>query len=176
MKHSILTLTATLFLVALLLSCDKNETEGKLGVFSDCVFIQDDDTRDGELDDDERKIMDDCRENRLTSISTIESNLIGEWRLTGHVEGWIPTISQPCANLIISENELTFEFINGSIDTITTHQWKISKYTLSNETYFSLVVIPEPVVDLSMHVLCEDHMYGGLFVIDENTYIYTKVQ
>ena len=38
-----------------------------------------------------------CRDYPLSSIQEIENNLIGQWKLIGHGEGWVPQVSEPCA-------------------------------------------------------------------------------
>jgi len=113
---------------------------------NDCVFVEND-NMDGIIDDTERGIMDYCRENSFTSKSEIESNLIGEWKLIGHGEGWISTLSQPCAYITILEGTLAFEFEQKymdvyEVDTITFHSWEIEEVNWAGGQYFSLNTTP----------------------------------
>ena len=63
----------------------------------DCVFEQIDENMDGKIDEEEAAIMKICRDYPLSSIQEIENNLIGQWKLIGHGEGWVPQVSEPCA-------------------------------------------------------------------------------
>ena len=168
--------TVLVLIITLLMSCNENEDEGIVINSHNCIFMQNDDTTDGLIDDTERMIMNECMENSLSSKSGIVSNLIGEWELTGHGEGWVPNISQPCGYIIISEDELTFEFKNEYTDTISTHLWEIEEVNLSVGQYFRLNVIPEFVEGLFINRFCENYMYGDGTPSDGNMYLYTKVE
>jgi len=138
----------------------------------DCEFVQNDADMDGIIDDTEKAIMEECMEDKFTSKSDIESNLIGEWELIGHGEGWIPTVSQPCGYITITNDELVYAFENAYVDTTITHTWEIEDH---GNGVFSLQVFPEYYDGLSMHVFCSDFMYGDATPFDGNMYLYKKV-
>jgi hypothetical protein len=138
----------------------------------DCDFVQDDDAMERVIDDTERALMEDCRENRITSKVEVEANLIGEWQLIGHGEGWLPSKSQPCGYITITENKLIFEFKNAYIDTITTHTWEIIEYP--NGT-LALNISPEYIDGLGLNIFCSDYIYGDATPLDGNMYLYQKV-
>lgn len=142
----------------------------------DCVFVQDDETEDGKIDENEKSIMDQCKSDALETKSAIESNLIGEWKLIGHGEGWINKISQPCASISISETDLIFNVTNAVHDSQTTHSWEIDVIDTSNETIFRLTVEPAAPIDLAVKHFCEDYMYVNNTPSDGNMYLYQKVK
>jgi len=157
-------------------SCNKEEY---LSGEYNCVFEQIDENRDGELDDNERAIIDECRENALTSKAEIENNLIGEWRLVGYASGWLATPSQPCSRVIFSEEELTLEYSSG-IDTITTHLWEIEEITIAGNQGFRLNTNPR-LIDLlnplAIGKFCNNYMYSGAAAsVDSDSFIYQKVK
>ena len=172
-----ITLILTFFL---LFSCTDNyelpnpevQYVPNLEVQYDCEFIEDENTKDGIMDNTEREIFKECRENKLTLSSTIESNLIGEWELIGFVDGWRSNVTQPCGYIIITKDELIFDFENESINSVSTHQWHIE----------NLLLKVNPVnPHLSMNTFCDQYMYGihflfGVFALDVDQYIYVKVK
>ena len=112
------------FIIILILSaCSKKNTSPRSS--NNCEFVQNAADMDGLIDENERNLMDECRMNAFTTKGEIENNLIGEWELIGHGEGWIPSISQPCAYLTFTEEELTFEFQNNNIDTTYQLTWEV---------------------------------------------------
>jgi len=154
-------------------SCDLSLT--KTNGNEDCMFVQNDSDKDGEIDDDERAYMDDCRENAYDSKSDIEENLIGEWKLIGHGEGWVPTISQPCAYLTISDEELILDVETADLDSETTHTWEIEEIDYSGGTYFRLAVDPQPPTHLFFTNFSEEYMFMDATPLDGNMYLYEKV-
>jgi hypothetical protein len=137
---------------------------------NDCVFEQIDDNEDGWIDSTEQAIMNECFENRFMTRQQIEDNLIGEWNLVGHGEGWLPKYSQPCANIIIKSDELIFDFEDGFIDTISTHQWSI-KETNSGEFFLEA----EPIsFYLNFSTFCEEYIFLNHTPSDGNMYLYQK--
>ena len=171
-------LNFTLILVValtLFMSCDKEDTFVDPGSHS-CVFEQNDEDMDGLIDATERSIMDQCSENAFTSKSEIEDNLIGEWELIGHGEGWIPTKSQPCAYVTITADELTFEYESAGTDTTTMHSWEIEEVNGSGGTFFRLNTFPEYVEGLLITQFCLTYMYGNAMPSDGNMYLYQKVK
>ena len=161
--------------MTILFSCKKNENEGISEKSYDCVFEQNDNDMDGLIDDTERMIMNECMENSLSSKSSIENNLIGEWELIGHGEGWNPDKSQPCGYIIISEDELIFEFRNEYIDITSTHQWHIEEVSSNGNLSFKFKILPESTEGLSISRFCDNYMYGDATPRDGNMYLYKKV-
>lgn len=137
-----------------------------------CTFEQNDEDMDGLINDVERALLDDCRNNEFTSKSEIEANLIGEWELIGHGEGWIPRVSQPCSYITITAEELIFQFESGYLDTLTTHTWEIATHNSDN---FSLEFTPNDNAGIFINVFCEDYMYGDATPLDGNMHLYQKV-
>lgn len=137
-----------------------------------CTFEQNDEDMEGLIDDTERELMVTCNDNKLTSKSEIEANLIGEWELVGHGEGWVPRLSQPCSYITITEEELILQFENGYLDTLTTHTWEITAHNTGN---FSLEFTPNDNAGIFINVFCEDYMYGDGTPLDGNMYLYQKV-
>ncbi|MBK9254980.1 MAG: hypothetical protein IPM42_05785 [Saprospiraceae bacterium] len=173
MRYNYLTMVL-LFLIVTIISCNKDkETKGN---FSTCYFEQIDDNMDGLINDSERKIMNNCTENLLSSKSDIETNLIGKWKLIGHGEGWLPTISQPCGYITISSDELIFEFRNNYIDTITTNEWEIEEVNSGISKYFKLKIDSEYQEGLWITNFCEHYMFGDATPSDGNMYLYEKVK
>lgn len=149
-----------------ILSCTKDKLEYH------CEFVQIDETMDGLIDKTEAQIMIDCFANRLTSKSAIESNLIGEWVLVGHGEGWIHTASQPCGYVTISKDELIFDYESGYYDSVTVHTWEVVE--LQNG-YFALEVSPTIGSRFYMDNFCTKYMFHNSTPVDGNMYIYEKV-
>jgi len=166
------TLVLTWLLVLSLVAC---KDQGYIDP-EDCVFEQNDENRDGVLDENELSIMDDCRNNELGSVSEIESNLIGEWVLIGHGEGWVPTISQPCSNIIITEDNLEWSISDGWKDTTIITTWEIIELNPPLGSAHRLVVGSDFSYGLDMVRFCERYMFGNEFVFDGNIYIYEKVK
>lgn len=172
MKYSKFILIAMLIFFA---SCEDTILSNQ----NDCVF-EENNNMDGLIDDIERAIMDDCRDNAFTSKSEIENNLIGEWKLIGHGEGWISTVSQPCAYITVLEDALTFEYehrIGGTyyLDTLTFHSWEIEEVNWSGGQYFRLNATPY-TSGLFINQFCNDYMYGDGTSSDGNMYLYEKVE
>jgi hypothetical protein len=162
---------ATFLLYGILVSCDDKPNGNH-----DCEFVQDDSTKDGLIDDTERIIMDDCIKNALTSKSKIENNLIGEWKLVGHGEGWLANKSQPCGYITISSTTLISEFKNKYTDTITTHQWEVIESMVNGKTYFKLKANPELGEGLHFNQFCRNYIFGDDTPSDGNMYLYEKVK
>ena len=185
MKFPTLVVILIPFFTLSILSCNKDndpnmmqeKDEQTIMQSYDCTFEQNDENMDGLIDDNERAIMNECRENAFTSKVEIENNLIGEWELIGHGEGWVPRISQPCGYLTISMDELVFEFTNAWIDTITTHSWTIKETESVNDSkIFNLETTPKTTFILPINEFCPEYMFGNITtIIDGNLYLYKKV-
>jgi len=104
-------------ILTLLVSCSKEADH--------CTFVINEASEDGLFDEMERAIINDCSENSFLSKSEIESNLIGEWELTGYAVGWFATVTQPCGYIVISEDQLTFKYEDAYTKTHSTHGWTI---------------------------------------------------
>lgn len=149
--------------------CDDDETPAEYF----CVFEQNDADMDGIIDETERSIMTECDENAFESKSEIEDNLIGEWKLIGHGEGWIPTISQPCGYATFTKEELTFQYNDGIIDTTYIRTWEIEVFDSSN---FRLKINPSGVIGLNITKFSSKYFYGDYTPVDGNMYLYEKVK
>lgn len=143
----------------------------------ECTFEQNDETMDGFIDENERAIMNACTDNALTNKTAITQNLIGEWELIGHGEGWVPKVSQPCGYIIIGEEELTLQFTSGYTDTVITYPWEIEERQHNRGTSFSLNLLPEQYFyPLYINQFCDEYMYGDGTPSDGNMYLYQKVK
>jgi len=147
-----------LILNIILFEACKKENSLKVDNTNDCFFEQIDDNVDGFIDETERATMNECSSNLLTSKSEIERNLIGEWKLVGHAEGWLPI----------------FEFKNAETDTVTTHSWEIEAINSTGD--FRLNILPEYVEGLFVTQFCTNFMYGDATPSDGNMYLYEKVE
>ena len=163
----------TILLLTLLGSCsDDHEASGK----NDCKFEQNDDDMDGRIDETEISIMRTCDEEALTSINEIKSNLIGEWELIGHGEGWIPTISQPCGYVTFTEDEFEFEYRDAYTDTLVMQSWDIEEVNWIGGTYYRLKTDPGYFHALSATQFCSKYFYGDATPADGNMFLYEKVK
>jgi hypothetical protein len=142
----------------------------------DCTFVQNDGDKDGLIDETERSIMTTCIEERFTSIAEIKSNLIGEWELIGHGEGWDPTRSKPCGYIIFTENEFEFEYQDANTDTMIRQSWDIEKVDWAGGTYFKLRTDPNYIHTLFASRFCNNYFFGDATPRDGNMYLYEKVK
>lgn len=162
-----------IFSLSIITSCNKEEY---LNGEYDCTFEEIDDNRDGEYDDTEIAIVDECRDNAFTSKVEIENNLIGEWQLVGYIAGWIPTHSQPCSRIIISEEELILEYTDAYTDAVTTYSWEIRETNAAGNQQFSLITTPYSTT-AAMGLFCDNYMYSSVAAPDDaDLYIYQKVE
>lgn len=165
-------LCPTLFLLA---SCKEEPILPDKGN-CDCVFVQNDEDRDGLIDDTERALLTECSENLLTSKTDIEKNLLGEWELIGHGEGWFPTPSQPCGHLTISPDQLIWKWQTIDLDTVATFSWEIEEFTQGSTKHFRLMTTPSQGEGLFMSQFCQNYMYDDATPVDGNMYLYEKVE
>jgi len=161
--------------IIFLVAC-KKENSGKIDANKDCFFEQIDENMDGLIDETEKATMNECKQNSLTSKSKIQNNLIGEWELVGHGEGWLPAFSQPCGYLTISKEELIFEFKNADTDRVTTHDWEIEEINSNEGQQFRLNIMPKYVEGLFITQFCSNFMYGNAMPSDGNMYLYEKMK
>jgi len=159
-------------MLLLTFACKKGE-QSDTPKSNNCVFVQNDALMQGLIDNDERQIMDECLANRLTSKSEIEANLIGEWELVGHGEGWVPTVSQPCGYVTISADELIFDFDSGHYDSVTLHTWELVE---QQNQFFALEASPVIGARFYMNIFCDEYMYSDATPVDGNMYLYQKVE
>lgn len=174
MKNKIFKLSNCFILcliVSLLTISCKKDTDSPLKK-SNCPFVQNDEDMEGLIDDEERALLNQCKENKLTSKSDIETHLIGEWELIGYGAGSFSSVSQPCSYITITENELVFEFKNEYMDTLTTHTWEVTE---NGSGHFSLEFVPNNKVRVFINIFCSEYMYGNGTPIDSNMHLYQKV-
>jgi len=172
MKNKIGFLIAGLILLNFA-ACNDEEPQSLNG---DCVFEQVDGDEDGLIDETERSIMDDCRNNALNSKSEIESNLIGEWELVGHGEGWVATISQPCSHIIITDSNLEWSISDGWKDTTILTTWEIQEAITPAGNFYNLRVASDFAYGLHLGQFCERYMFGDATPVDGNMYLYEKIK
>jgi len=158
----------------LCISCDKECNDVGVNEPYDCTFVQNDDDQDGIIDATERSLMDQCLENRLTKTQDISANLIGEWELIGHGEGWFPETSQPCGYLWVTADSIKFQFQNATIDTTAWYSWSIEE--VNTESGVGLVLTPLPIQGLFISTFCDQYMFGDATPVDGNMYLYEKVK
>ena len=163
-----------IFSICVFAACSKEEETNEENY--DCEFVQNDDDMDGLIDETERSIMQSCFNDPLTGVEEISSNLIGEWQLIGHGEGWVSTVSKPCAYITIYEDSLKFEFKSGYRDTITYHPWKVEEINHHSGKYYRFSTDPDYAEGLFINTFCEDYMYGDATPVDGNMYMYEKVK
>lgn len=173
MQTKLQLLLSVLFVFGLFILTSCNEDAATIIEDYNCEFIQNDDDMDGQIDDVEQALMQECSDNKYTSKDDIEDNLVGEWKLIGHGQGWSYTPSQPCAYLVITEDELTFKFENAQIDTMTIHTWEIIE---NSNNSFHLNLTPFAEIELAIDVFSEDYMYFNDTPLDGNMYLYEKVK
>ncbi len=164
-----------LIMLMLYTSCKKETTPNTAGTY-DCTFEQNDTSMDGIIDETEQSIMQDCYQNRLLTKSEIEANLVGEWELVGHGEGWVSTVSQPCGYMTITEDNLRFEFRDGSVDELQNYSWEVEETNSSNGVRHILTTTPDPMYGLVMNTFCANYMYVNATPRDGNMYLYQKVE
>ena len=141
----------------------------------DCQFVQIDENMDGIIDECERSIMDDCLQNSLGSVELVRQNLIGHWKLVGHGEGWLPTISMPCSSLTFSDEQVIFKYQNQYIDTVTVHSWEVLEIqNPSGPSQIGLIITPRTITRMHLTSFCWSYMYGDATPSDGNMYLYKK--
>ncbi len=148
-----------------------DDPEGPMRIY-DCEF---DFRADGAIDEEERGIMDECMRQSLTSREDIERNLIGEWELIGHGEGWVTSTPEPCGYLIFSEDQLILEIESIYRDTVSSHEWTIEEVGNNLGSRFHLRIEPY-AHELGITTFCESYMYGNFTPVDGNMYLYEKVK
>ena len=164
-----------LIVLILFSACNKTDTNPDVIPY-DCEFVQNDADRDGLIDEDERAKMVECSANAFTSKEEIENNLIGEWELIGHGEGWVSTISKPCGYIIFSEKELTYEYKDANIDTTYQLEWTIKELNGARGTSFGLEIVSGNPIGLVGGNFCEKYIFSDSTPFDGNMYLYEKVK
>ena len=164
------------FLSLLFVSSCCNDDDDTSQTNNDCEFVQIDENMDGLIDEIERSIMNTCLQNPLLTAVDVENNLIGEWKLIGHGEGWIPTISQPCAYIVIKQDELILKFSNAIMDTTISTTWEIEEVNWSGGVFFRLKTSPENIEGLFISHFCNNFMFGDATPSDGNMHLYEKIR
>lgn len=159
--------------LALFNSCD--DCNNPKSFTYDCTFVQVDENMDGVFDEEEQKIVGDCTEAKFTSAKEAKENIIGDWVIVGHAEGWITSYSQPCGYLSFTEDELTYQFESNYTDTIVTMSYDINEFTSANVNHLTLEVGDNYLEGLNINVFCSDYMIEHALALDGNMYIYKKV-
>ncbi len=162
MTRIIILLSAILLFMS---SCTKDNDDKR----HECNFENDPEVTEGIIDNEEQEIMATCLENQLTTKEEIETNLIGTWKIVGYGAGWIPI--PPCGTLEITTNELTLEYVNQFIDTMTEHSWNVIE---SHDGQFYLETNPG-FQSLLLGNFCAQYMFYNLTPIDGDMYIYEKI-
>jgi len=165
-------LIISIFLLLSLSSCDKVMVNGSSK--SDCVFIDDDMAMDGDIDDEERAILDNCSRNSLTSKDAVIDNLIGEWELTGYAQGWFITGRHPCSTIDVTRGEIILDYKHYGTDTLTVHSWDVEVFNDNGEEGYRLVFEPYAIIELNQ--FCSDYMFGDFTPSDGNMWLYRKVR
>lgn len=161
-----------LMISALFVCCTKNKLEVP-AAFADCVFDENSVCLIDIIDENERMIMNECRENSFSTKTRIQNNLIGEWALVGFGVGIWPTGPQPCTYLTITSSELTLEYKDKEIDTITTHSWEIEEINNGTSESFVLRVDSQNIGGIT--VFCDDYMFHDSTDSDGEMRLYQKV-
>lgn len=157
--------------VFLLCACQDDDVS-LLEPISDCQFVEQANTTDGRLDEMERNTINDCRDNKLETNEEITANLIGEWELVGFGDAAFSNITQPCGYMVITDEQLIFEFHSEYTDILSKYSWEVEN---------QLLKVDPPNRHLSMTLFCDQFMHGifsefGTFVTDSDQYIYEKVK
>jgi len=172
MKDIVFTLIviASIFLIN---SCQNNKQipEEETELNQNCPFIDNSENKDGLIDEFERAVMDECMQNIILDKVVLKENLIGEWALIGHGEGWIISKSQPCSRISITSTELILEYENLYTDTITTHLWELIEFP----DRLDLIISPDPINGIFISHFCTDYMFGDATPFDGNMYLYKKL-
>jgi len=140
----------------------------------DCTYEENSEANDGFISEIEYTIMDECYDNRLTSKSEIEQNLIGGWELIGYGTFWNPNVTMPCVHLEITENEIINTIRNKTLDTTFIYTWQIKEYNHSNRNYFKLETEPNHLSQT--YVFCSDYMFYNLVPADLSMYLFQKMK
>ncbi|MEL6970454.1 MAG: hypothetical protein AAFZ63_01960 [Bacteroidota bacterium] len=161
-----------LSMLVLFFACDKDDEQTPLASISDCQFVAVNGGSDGRLDDEERSIIDECRDNKFTSNNEIAENLMGEWELVGFRDGWRGTVPQPCGYIKFENHHLAFQFHGEEGEILSIHSWEIED---------QLLKVDPPSEYLYMSLFCEQFMHGqqanfGVLAVDVDEYIYEKVR
>lgn len=155
-------------------SCVDDAKEDQVDMYN-CEFDPSDKSDNGIIDDEERGIMNECIIKALASREDIERNLIGEWQLVGHGEGWFVSVPEPCGYLTFSEDQLILDITSTYRDTVSSHEWMIEEVKDDLGSKFNLKI--EPFAhELAITVFCESYMYGNFTPVDGNMYLYEKVK
>lgn len=176
----LISIFAILIILSLTLSCDRDDEanlpEGATDGLQDCMFEQINENMDGFIDDNERTIMNECRESKITSKSELEDNLIGTWDIIGFGHGWVWSVSQPCSSISITEDNLTFKFSNDFLDTTIISGWEVTEVSTSSGEIVAEFSIEEGLPWFFINTVCSQYMFGDATPSDGNMHLYEKVE
>ncbi len=157
-------------------SCEKDQIIDNGGIEYSCEFVQNDEDMDGAIDETENALIQQCIDDAYSSKEEIENNLIGEWKLIGHGQGWALNVSQPCAHIIVDENSLTFKFEDKFEELLITSEWEIVETTNSNNVSYQLELKNNVNHDaINMTSFSPELMFSNFLAIDGNMYLYEKI-
>jgi len=119
--------------------------------------------------------MQSCQESRITSLEELRQNLIGTWELVGHGEGWISSISQPCANIVYStDGTALYSITNSFIDTTLTLNWDVMTH-MNDPSVVGIEYESTPVEGIPFGIVCRDYIFRDATPADGNMYLYQKI-
>ena len=143
--------------------------------FSECDVDPEKETNDGEIDDTERSIMDDCLKNAFTDKEEIEKHLVGEWILVGHGEGWVFSVPQPCSQLNFTASTVEVQYNDGFIDTSLVTTWEVKSNVKAEPFNHNVQIAGNSVVFFYFDIICDNYMYYDATPVDGNMYLFEKV-
>jgi hypothetical protein len=163
------------FILCILSACKDDDNMMEPFGETPCMFVQDDSSMDGLIDEQENNIMSSCFDNRITSEAALRANTIGTWELIGFAQGWFPNVLQPCATMIFTADELEYSFTNASLDTTLTMAWSVVEHS-SVEGFYELEFERTDLPAVELNIYCEEYMYSNLTPLDGNMYIFERKQ
>ena len=123
----------------------------------------------------EQKIIQDCKENGLSSIKEVSDNLMGEWKQIGYGCGFCAPHDEPSSTIDFEQDQgkLTIEDDFEGKQTIT-FTWAIIKSTdIFGDPAFILSTEP-PHYALNMNTFCLKYMAFDHTPLDGHMFLYEK--
>ncbi len=121
------------------------------------------------------KLIVECNDSQLNSVSEIEENLIGDWTLSGIRSNWTAfEQASECLLLSISPESLTLKNLHTDEEFNST--WKLITYEVDQYVVFYLEPENEELRwSVGMQFFSKNIMYGAGLADDTNIYVYEKV-